>query len=109
MDSSWEDQNPLKTSLAKELDDSLWLRQFRDLSQLLQSLKREVPLTQQCKTEWVSEHRTLRILCPDLGMQQALSQQASTIVDLNQQANDLAKQISLIYGQHEVQCIHPEP
>lgn len=107
MDSSLEDQNPLKTALSKELNDSLWLQRFRDLSQLLQALKRDVPLTQQCKTEWVSERRTLQIHCPDIAVQHALIQQVSTIVGLNQQANHLAAQIILIHEQHEVLCLEP--
>ena len=107
MDGSLDDQNPLKTALAKELNDSLWLWQFRELSQLLQELKRNVPLTQQCKTEWVSEHRTLRIYCPDVAVQRTLSRQVASIVSVNQQANQVASQIILIHEQHEVLCVRP--
>lgn len=97
-----DDQNPLRTALAKELNDSTWLQQFRSLSRLLQLLTSEVPLTEQCKLEWLSEVNTLRIDCPTAAVQQALGQKAPVILQINQQVNELAAHIVLKHEQHEV-------
>lgn len=96
-----EDQNPLRTALEKELDESDWLQKFQSISQLLQSLKADVSLTERCKLEWISENQTLLIHCPTAELQQALKKQASDILRINNQIKKSAKHIILKHAQHE--------
>ena len=56
-------KNSLERSLRQELEESEWLKKFKQLSELLTTIKVEIPSTQACKLEWLTEANTLRICC----------------------------------------------
>jgi hypothetical protein len=70
-----DDQNPLESSLRKELDDSTWLKKFKQIGEDLREVKTQVPLTQLCELKWVTEDDGLLIHCPNLEVRESLQQQ----------------------------------
>lgn len=82
-----EEQNPLRHKLEKELQESEWLQKFKQLSEGLRQLKAEIPLTQLCKLEWITDSESLIIHCPNPEVRAGLSQQISQIAQLNIGAN----------------------
>ncbi|NEP15077.1 MAG: hypothetical protein F6K14_33885 [Symploca sp. SIO2C1] len=76
-------EESLKRQLEKELRESEWLQKFKQLSEGLSQIKAEIPLTQLCQLEWVSESQTLIIHCPNPEVTEGLRQQTSKIEQLN--------------------------
>ena len=82
-----EEQNPLRSKLEKELQESEWLQKFKQLSAGLRQIKAEIPLTQLCKLEWITDTESLIIHCPNPEVRAGLSQQMSQIAQINIGAN----------------------
>ena len=80
MDNSTHDENPLERSLKQELEASEWLQKFKQLSQLLTTIKAEIPLTQLCQLEWLTDSNTLRIRCPNQEVWQGLIAQQEQLI-----------------------------
>jgi hypothetical protein len=77
------EQNLLASSLKKELEDSAWLRKFKQIGEDLREVKTKFPLTQLCELKWVSEDDGLLIHCPNLEVRSGLQQQLDTLVQIN--------------------------
>jgi len=82
-----EEQNPLRHKLEKELQESEWLQKFKQLSEGLRQIKAEIPLTQLCNLEWMTDTESLIIHCPNPEVRAGLSQQISQIAQINIGAN----------------------
>ncbi len=74
-----DDRNPLENSLRKELEDSAWLRKFRQIGEDLREIKAKAPLTQLCELKWVTEDDGLLIHCPNLEVRESLQKQISLL------------------------------
>ena len=70
-----ETENSLQSRLKSELQNSEWLQKFKQLSDTLRYIKREIPLTQLCELKWITEDDGLIIYCPNEEVWQELSQQ----------------------------------
>ena len=91
-----DDQNPLRSQLENELNNSTWLQKFKALSTLLQTLKSEVPLTQLCQVKWDTDTDVLLIHCPNPDIRTALSKQSSKL----EQIKGCATHIILTLADH---------
>ena len=91
-----EDPNPLRSQIEQELHTSEWFQKFKAWGVLLNTLKKEVPLTQLCKLQWVTSSDDLLIHCPDIDIREALKQQSEEIDHLN----ELAQHIILKHVDH---------
>ena len=81
-----EDQNPLRSQIEQELQTSEWFQKFKAWGDLLNTLKKEVPLTQLCKLQWVTHRDDLLIHCPNPEIRDALKQQSEKIIHLRGRA-----------------------
>ena len=77
-----EDQNPLRTQIKQELDESKWMQKFKALSEMLQRLKAEIPITHQCDLRWDTAHDWLTVSCPDIDVRDRLIHQTDQIASL---------------------------
>ena len=84
-----EAENPLQSRLKSELQNSEWLRKFKQLSDTLRYIKTEIPLTQFCELKWITEDDSLIIYCPNEEVWQELSQQQEKMAKVNQRVNRL--------------------
>ena len=99
-----EEQNPLQHKLKQELENSQWLQKFKQLSEGLRKIKEEIPLTQLCELQWVTENHSLILNCPNLEVREGLLQQSGKISQLNMGA----KRFIIRYSQGEDIIIHPQ-
>lgn len=93
-----DDENPLKRELEAELAQSEWLQKFRRMGEVLTRLKAEVPVTQLCELQWVTEDEALVIRCPNAEVWESLKGQERAIKALALEV----KQIVLQYQQEQV-------
>ena len=77
------EENPLKTKLEKELQESEWLQKFKQLSFGLREIQTLFPLTQLCELKLITDTQSLAIHCPNLEVRQELSQQQLELSQLN--------------------------
>lgn len=99
-----EDQNPLRTKLAKDLHESEWMQKFKALSEMLQRVKTELPITEQCTLRWDTDQDWLSISCPNEGVKATLIQQSSRLAQLTYPA----KQVILKLPNHQDVFIQPK-
>lgn len=78
-----EEENPLKNKLEKQLQESAWLNKFKQLSFGLSAIKTNIPLTQLCRLQWLTDSDTLIIHCPNLEVRAGLQQQSSEIAQIS--------------------------
>ncbi|MBE9116845.1 hypothetical protein IQ249_13140 [Lusitaniella coriacea LEGE 07157] len=78
-----EEYNRKKRELEQELQGSEWLQKFKQLSFGLRQLKAEIPLTQLCKLQWLTESETLAIHCPNPEVREGLCRQKTQLAQLN--------------------------
>jgi hypothetical protein len=83
------DRNPLASRLKKELEDSPWLRKFKQIGNDLREVRTKIPLTQLCELKWVSEDDGLLIYCPNLEVRSDLQQQIDTLAKVDISARSL--------------------
>ena len=76
------DQNPLRTQLEADLNNSAWLQKFKAINRLLQSLKAEVTDIQTCELRWDTSCNGLIIHCPSAEIGQQLQLQQAKIVSI---------------------------
>lgn len=93
-----DDENPLKRELEQELAQSEWLQKFRRMGQVLTRLKAEVPVTQLCELQWVTEDEALVVRCPNEEVWESLKGQEGAIVALDLDV----ERIILQYQQEQV-------
>jgi len=74
-----EEENPLRNKLHKDLQASQWLQKFKQLSEGLQRIKVEFPLTQLCELKWITENDSLVIHCPNPEVREGLAAQAGKL------------------------------
>ncbi|NEN96572.1 MAG: hypothetical protein F6K50_13830 [Moorea sp. SIO3I7] len=77
-----QEEDPLKSKLEKNLQESQWLHKFKQLSQGLSQIKTEIPLTQLCKLEWVTATDSLIIHCPNSEVRDGLCKLSSQIAQI---------------------------
>lgn len=94
-----DDENPRKGELETELEQSEWLQKFRRMGQVLTRLKAEVPVTQLCELQWVTEDEALVVCCPNAEVWASLQGQKEQIVALNLNV----KQLRLQFQEQELQ------
>lgn len=88
----------MKRELELEMAQSEWLQKFRRMGQVLTRLKAEVPMTQLCEVQWVTEEDAIVIRCPNGEVWESLKGQEEAIIVL---ALDV-RQIILQYQQEQV-------
>ena len=81
------DQNPLRTRLAAELNNSAWLQKFKAINRLLHSLKAEMADIQPCELRWDTSCNGLIIHCPSIELSQQLQLQRDKIISIADYAN----------------------
>ncbi len=82
-----DDQNPLRTQLANDLNNSEWLQKFKAINQLLHSLKAEITEIQSCDLKWDTSSNGLVIHCPSADTAQKLQLQQHQIIAIAEYAN----------------------
>ncbi len=82
-----EDQNPLRTQLENDLNNSEWLQKFKAINQLLHSLKAEILDIQTCDLKWDTSCDGLVIHCPSEENCQRLQSQQGKIISIAKYAN----------------------
>lgn len=86
------DQNPLRSQLENDLNNSEWLQAFKAINRLLHSLKTEIADLQTCELKWNTSCRGLTIHCPSADIGKQLQAQQDTIVTIA----DYADRITLV-------------
>lgn len=86
------EQNPLRSQLEDELNNSEWLQKFKAINQLLHSLKDAIAEIRICELRWDTSCNGLIIYCPSVETASHLQQQQDTIITI---AN-YAEQITLV-------------
>ncbi|NEQ53568.1 MAG: hypothetical protein F6K11_26100 [Leptolyngbya sp. SIO3F4] len=82
-----EDQNPLRTQLENNLNNSEWLQKFKAINQLLHSLKSEITEIQSCELKWDTSCDGLVIHAPSIEVAQQLQLKQDTIISIAKYAN----------------------
>lgn len=77
-----DDQNPLRSQLANELNRSEWLQKFKAINQLLHRLKAEIIDIQTCELKWDTSCNGLEIHCPGAAVSKQLHHQQDKIKDI---------------------------
>jgi hypothetical protein len=77
----------------KKLEDSPWLRKFKQIGDDLREVKTKVPLTQLCELKWLIEDDSLLIHCPNLEVRSDLQQQ----IDMLAKTNISARYLTIKY------------
>lgn len=85
-----EDQNPLRTQLEDDLNNSEWLQKFKAINQLLHSLKAEIVEIQSCELKWDTRCNGLTIECPSAATCQTLLTQQDKIIAIAAYADRIA-------------------
>ena len=75
-------QNPLRSQLENDLNNSAWLQKFKAINQLLHSLKGEITEINSCELRWNTHCNGLDIHCPSIETGQQLLLQRDTIVSI---------------------------
>ena len=84
-----DEQNPLRRQIETELQESEWFQKFKTWGTFFNRLKTEVPLTQLCKLQWITDCDDLYIHCPNPEVRAALNQQVQKIRQLNPPTNQI--------------------
>ncbi len=93
-----DDENPLKRSLQRELENSEWLNKFKRVSTILKQIKADIPVTQLCTLKWQTELDALVVHCPNGEVWESLQQYQQQI-----QALDLElSQVILQYQDQQI-------
>ncbi|AFY72160.1 hypothetical protein Pse7367_3945 (plasmid) [Thalassoporum mexicanum PCC 7367] len=71
-----EKREQLQTRLKTKLEESTWLHKFKQLSDLLTTIKTEIPATIFCDLRWLTEEETLLIHCPNPETKASLENEA---------------------------------
>ncbi|MEM1256780.1 MAG: hypothetical protein AAGI69_30480 [Cyanobacteria bacterium P01_H01_bin.21] len=75
-------QNPLRSQLESDLNNSEWLQKFKAINQLIHSLKGEITEINSCELRWNTSCNGLDIHCPSIETGQRLLLQQDTIVSI---------------------------
>lgn len=76
------DQDPLRSQLENDLNNSKWLQAFKAINQLLHSLKAEITEIETCDLRWNTSCNGLTIHCPSADIGKRLQAQQDAIITI---------------------------
>lgn len=76
------DQDPLRSQLENDLNNSAWLQTFKAINRLLHRLKAEIADIQTCELKWDTSCKGLTIHCPSVDIGERLQAQQDAIITI---------------------------
>lgn len=76
------DQNPLRSQLENDLNNSKWLQAFKAINRLLHRLKAEITDIQTCELKWNTSCKGLAIHCPSADIGKRIQAQQDAILTI---------------------------
>jgi hypothetical protein len=77
-----EKKEHLQRQLKAELEESSWLHKFKQLSDLLTTIKTEIPATIFCELRWLTAEEVLLIHCPNPETKASLENEADKFANI---------------------------